>query len=179
MPRKQLTLFSESVAREFGGSLLLGRRKTVRPLDTRKSLHLVLKAVDSFKLLRNRSLVERNLRSYAKRFELQIYDLAVNADHIHLQIKFSRREDYVRWIRAVTGAIARKIAGLKWKLRPYSKILSWGKQFALVRRYILTNQNQGSLISDVIAHADHWELHLAELKAQLRPLGTRLVELVI
>lgn len=125
---KQLKLFSMKNTIEFGGSLLAGKRKTVRPFDSTKPLHLVLKATNPFALLQNRKGVEQIISKYATKLGIHVYDIAVNADHIHLVIR-GRRELYHRWIRAVTSVLVRKIAGLKWKFRPYTRIADWGRAF--------------------------------------------------
>lgn len=174
---RQLNLFKEKIQREFGGSLLLGKRKAARPIDTKKSIHLVLKAKNSFALLRNKKTVEETLRKYAQKFGLTIYALGVQADHIHLEIKVPSRELYVRWVRAITSVLVSKIKGLKWKLRPYTKILSWGKQFQKVKRYIFTNQKEGEFLAQAIATADDYDKELERIKAQLSRQFGPLIEL--
>ncbi|HMN68428.1 MAG TPA: hypothetical protein PKC28_07800 [Bdellovibrionales bacterium] len=51
---KQLNLFKEKRQIEFGGSLLVGKRRARRPIATKSPTHLVLKATTSFRLLRRR-----------------------------------------------------------------------------------------------------------------------------
>ena len=56
------------------------------------------------------------------------------------------RSDYVRFIRALTSIIAEKVrtkfAGLKqiFSLRPFTRILDWGKDFKYTQSYIYQNQ---------------------------------------
>lgn len=128
---KQLNLFSDKKEVQFGGSLIEGKRKTARPFDSTKPIHLVLKATNPFVLLKYRSEVEKVLKSYAAKIGIHIYDVAVNADHIHLVIR-GRRDFYLRWIRAVTSILVRRFIGLKWKFRPYTRIGAWGRGLAIL-----------------------------------------------
>lgn len=141
---KQLSLFNEIKVNHFGGSLLNGRRKTRRPFDSTKPIHLVLKATNPFVLLGHRHDVEMVLRKYAKKIGLQVYEVAVNADHIHLLIR-GRRELYLRWIRSVTSMLVRKFVGLKWKFRRYTRIGAWGRGMAILKRYMGKNRAEANL----------------------------------
>lgn len=151
---QQLTLFTEKAVTEFGGSLLKGHRKTKRPLATNKPIHLVLKTTSSFILLRNRKTVQATITRLAKRFGVTIYQVAVHADHVHLAIRIPQREAYTGWIRSLTGVMARRIPGLKFRFRPYTRIASWGKPFQIMKTYIQGNQREADFI--VQAH-DHVE----------------------
>ncbi len=143
---KQQKLFSEKIKNEFGGSLPKGKRKERRPLHSKLPAHLVLKATNTFVLVFNKTEVESLLQRYAKRFGVRIYDTGIHADHIHLSALFSCRESYVKWIRAVTSVLVQKFRGLRWKLRPYTRISKWGKAFARLRLYIGKNKDEGEMI---------------------------------
>lgn len=164
---KQLKLFAEKTITEFGGSLLKkGKRKTKRPLDLNKSLHLVLKASDSYKLLRNKTTVEQVISKYSEKLDVKVYSMATNADHVHLNVKFKSRVQYVAWVRAITSVLVQRVAGLKWKLRPYTRILSWGKQFTLVQKYILGNQKEGELVQHAISVTDFYDSYVEKIKSE-------------
>lgn len=138
----------------YGGSLLKGKRKSARPLDSKKPLHLVLKATNSFALLRNQKLIEQLNAKMSQRFGVKVYSIAVQADHIHLNISFASRRIYTMWIRALTGALARKIQKLKFKFLPFTRIGSWGRDFKTVQNYILKNRIEGDFLLTAHASAD-------------------------
>ena len=101
----QLKLFDEKTEKEFGGALNRGRRKSARPLDPTRPIHFILKATNSHELLANRVFVEEKARALAARFGVRVYALVVNADHVHMILKISRRDLYARWVRGLTGRL--------------------------------------------------------------------------
>lgn len=141
--------FINNYRAEFGGSLLKkGGRKTQRPLSTKCPIHLVLKSSERFRLFNPRNKqVDLLLRRQAARFQIQIFDFAVNWSHIHLLIQIPDRKNYVAFIRSFTAQLVRLFAqhmayplkGL-FELRPYTKILSWGRQFKNAFQYQKLNQ---------------------------------------
>ena len=101
---KQLKIkFAHSYKRQFGGELLIGKRRSQRPLSTKKPIHLVLrsKTVRLFKP-HNKSL-EKLIYRMAGKFNIRIYELAPNWNHIHAIVMIKDRNDYVRFIRALTS----------------------------------------------------------------------------
>ena len=133
--------------KEFGGDLNLGKRKNARPLSVKAPLHLNLKST-THRLFNpyNRTL-EKTLRSLAGKYHIKIYDLAFNWSHIHLVISIPSRDAYKEFIRTLTAALVRVLSkqkGLNLKglfdLCPYTKILSWGRQFENAVGYMTTNQ---------------------------------------
>jgi len=153
---QQLNLFKEIIAREFGGTLNKGRRKTARPLDTRRPLHLVLKSTSPFLLLRRCEEIEKEIRRMSHRFGVKIYRIAIHADHIHLCAQIPSRILYCRWIRGLTSNLARRVAGLKFALRPYSRIVTWGREFQIICSYIFANFREGDFILRCHLHMESW-----------------------
>ena len=144
---KQLKLkYKNNFKKQFGGELLRGRRKTQRPLSIKKPIHLVLRS-DTVNLFKptNTSLEKLTYR-IAGQFRIRIYDLSLNWNHIHAIIMIKDRNDYVRFIRALTSLISTKIKSkmndLKsvFSLRPFTRILEWGKDFKHTQSYIYQNQ---------------------------------------
>ena len=138
--------FTQDYKKHFGGSLLVGKRKSKRPLSTKHPMHLVLRS--SFKGIfnpSNRSLHEL-IHQQAKKFGIQIYDLALNWSHIHLLIRIQNRSDYLRFIRALTSIIAARAKEFdpKFKqiftIRPFTRILNWGRDFKNALNYQILNQ---------------------------------------
>lgn len=136
----------------FGGSLLRGKRKSRRPLCSKRAQHLVLKANDLQKrfpgvsFVRARAMVTKILKYQAEKHHVQVHALSVNWNHCHLAIKFQRREDYIRFIRAVTGHLTvslshffkKPLKGL-FDLRPYTRVVEWGRSYKNLLRYIQIN----------------------------------------
>lgn len=79
------------------------------------------------------------LKRQAKTFGVKIYSQSLQKDHWHLVIKITNRHMYIGFIRSLTGIIARQLGKGLWRLSPYSRIVSWGKDFAAVLDYILLN----------------------------------------
>jgi REP element-mobilizing transposase RayT len=141
--------FLKNYRKEFGGSLNVGKRKSRRPLSTKKPMHLILKSSRKKVFHPANKDLNEILRSDAKKFGIQIYDLAINWTHIHLLIKIPSREAYLRFIRSATSRFVTyfsqkagwSMRGL-FDLRPFTKILEWGKQFQNVIKYHVKNRLQ-------------------------------------
>lgn len=144
----QLSFFKFSP--DFGGSLLNGKRKEARPLSTKHPLHLILKsekARGTCSFINHRFAIELALAKAAAQFKVKIYDKAVSNDHIHMVIFFKSKETYKGFVRVLSAQIVRIIAE-KTKMplknfftqRPYTKILSWGRQFKTALEYQVLNQ---------------------------------------
>jgi REP element-mobilizing transposase RayT len=153
---KQFKLFKEKTNLSFGGSELKGRRKSARPLDSKRPTHIILKATNPYHLLRHRRIVNETIEQCSRKFGVRVYESAVQADHIHLGVKIPSRFLYRAWIRALTSILVRKVVGLKWHLRPYTKIGSWGRQFNTLIQYIRANQECGDFIFQAHECADDW-----------------------
>jgi REP element-mobilizing transposase RayT len=125
MRQKQLS-FNKSKKSDFGGSLLTSNPKEQRPLSTKKTIHLVLKSKVAFgqrSLLAPRFVDKVNfiVQSQARLCGVRIYSFVNVGNHIHLIVKITNRTLYKRFIRAVTGLIARLITN---KQRSQAKHLS-------------------------------------------------------
>lgn len=154
---KQQNLFIEKVPLSFGGSLLKGRRKARRPLDSKRPLHLILKAEESVILFRHVLKIEEIIRRQNQRFGVQQYSLAIHADHIHFVVKTPQREIYRRWIRALTGVLARKMK-IKWRLRPFTRLMCWGRDFINSLSYLRSNNLEASFILGAHRSVDQFKL---------------------
>jgi len=139
--------FLKDYKKDFGGSLLQGKRKSARPLSTKQPIHLVLKSTHSRPFHPNSRKLEKIFRAQASRYGIKIYDLALNWSHIHALITIPSRQAYQAFIRTLTAAIVRTISKLTgqslkglFDLRPFTRILSWGREFTSVRGYLELNQ---------------------------------------
>ncbi len=138
--------FLKDYKKEFGGSKLIGKRKSKRPLSLKAPLHLILKADQKGVFSPGNRSLERLIRRTAKKFRVQVDDLAINWSHIHFLIRIRDRQDYVRFVRALTSLLAQAVAhtrGLKGKLftlRPFSRIVTWGRDLKSILSYLQLNQ---------------------------------------
>jgi len=140
----------------FGGSLLKNSNaKIKRTLDSNKCLHIVLRsslAKGSRSMLNqnNKGKVYKIIQTQAKKVGIKIYRYANVGNHLHLLIKFSKRRFYIRFIRSITGLIARQIlkaeknnaaSNIKkfWDQRPFSRIVDWGTSYRIAKDYVTLN----------------------------------------
>ncbi len=148
---------------EHGGALSIKRRKTKRPIDIGKPIHIVLRsevAKGNRSLFRNSSLVNFIINRSAKHFRIKIYQRAVCSNHIHLLVKGKKRIDLQNFFRVLAGHSAQEIlrkyplekskvkkAGNAprkyirrfWELILYSRVVALGLDFKTVKNYIIQN----------------------------------------
>jgi REP element-mobilizing transposase RayT len=138
--------FSNNYKREFGGSLIIGKRKNKRPISTKHPLHIVLKASEKKLFKPHNSSLENLIRAQAKKFNIQLYELALNWSHIHLLVRIYERKDYIQFIRSLTSILVQKIKAVRpelnkiFNLRPFTRIISWGRDFKNALNYQILNQ---------------------------------------
>ena len=138
--------FMSDYKKQFGGELLIGRRKERRPISTKHPLHIVLRSnlAGAFSPC-NRSL-ELLVVAQARKFNIKIYNWSANWTHIHLLVKVQQREDYIKFIRALTAILtlrlrqADKLNGKLFDLRPFTRIVTWGRDFKNAFQYQTLNQ---------------------------------------
>jgi hypothetical protein len=102
----------------YGGELFRTRRgrSTPRPLDTRNTMHLVLrssKAVGewSFKRPKNERRIQEITDRFSEKYGVRIMSIGNVGNHLHFQIKLGSRFTYRPFIRAITAAIAMAVTG--------------------------------------------------------------------
>lgn len=157
-----LDLLNERAPRQFGGTLLKGNAKKARPLSTRLAVHLVLKSerahgTKSFLSARNVKKIDAVVRGQAKVFGVRIYHFVNVGNHLHLVLRLplgshrASRQYFFSFIRAVTGIIARHVLGAErsrgknlrfWQARPFTRLVSWGRDFNFVSRYMEKNRSE-------------------------------------
>ncbi|MAV92018.1 MAG: hypothetical protein CL676_11415 [Bdellovibrionaceae bacterium] len=123
---------------ECGGSLK-NTRKQQRTLSSKRPTHLVLKANRST-LFKNRDFIQRTMDRQARKFHHRILTSSIQKNHIHILIRFFDRASYIKFIRALTGLLARKLGRGLWKFRPFTKVLTWGRETWNVNNYIFKNE---------------------------------------
>ena len=126
----------------FGGELNFKKRKSRRPLDPKKPLHIVLRA-SSYKpcFLHRDPFINKVIQKWANRFAIKIYESSVNANHLHLVIGFKHRKLYQYFISALAGQIA-QLLKVKWEFRPFTRIIEWGRDLKNACAYVIKNQKE-------------------------------------
>ncbi len=97
-----------------GGSQRPSDRKYKRPLSTKDFTHLILrssraKGAQSLRSARNLKAIERIILRQAKLSRVNLDRFSINSNHLHLLISFKRREFYFKFVRAISGLIARQV----------------------------------------------------------------------
>lgn len=143
---KQLSIFKKEKS-DFGGSLSLGKRKSKRPLSTKKPMHLVLKsgkAKGAFAFRPSDQKMKMLVVKMANKFEIKLYTCSLNWSHAHLVIRIPGRRQYNSFIRALTGAMVLKLGAAKgfFTLRPFTKVGTWGRQMRNWLNYSDKNEMQ-------------------------------------
>jgi REP element-mobilizing transposase RayT len=148
---KQYSLF-QNAPPVHGGELAKGRRKNRRPLAKKRPIHLVLKAKREFG--QGRQAVVQETKRLAAKFGLKIYDLALAKDHLHLVLTIPSRKNYISFIRALTGLLARKLGKGIWLLLPFSRVSIWGKAYRELRKYLEQNRLEAAGVAPYKARTD-------------------------
>jgi len=134
--------FFGDTKRKFGGELLVGKRKTARPLSTKEPIELVLKSAGNNVFSPGDRRIENLFRRQASKYKIKLYRVSLVWNHVHLLIKISDRDDYKAFIRTVTAELVRLISRIRnvdltglFNLRPFTKIISWGREFRNMHEY--------------------------------------------
>lgn len=97
----------------------------------------------------------------SQRFGVKIYNIGVHADHIHLHVQFGSRQLYIKWIRGLTASLVKVISDLKWKFIPFTRIVSWGREFKKVSGYVDFNETEGNFLLNGYLRMEEWQKLLA------------------
>jgi len=138
----------------FGGALLKNSHaKIQRPISTKRTMHMVLRSSlckGKLSLLdsKNGPLVQKILKIQSKRHNVKIYKIGQAYNHIHLLLLPKTREGFIAFSRAITGLIPRYLLGAQrgrsqgkrfWDKRPWTRIISWGREFGGILKYLEMN----------------------------------------
>jgi hypothetical protein len=134
-----------------GGHLKNSNPKGARPISTKRSMHLVLRATRArgeFSLLKRDTQLRRLISNQGKAFGVKVYRQANGGNHLHLVVLPRSRKAFHGFIRAISGLIARAVLGVErghakglkfWDQRPFTRIIEWGKDYASVAQYLAQN----------------------------------------
>jgi len=139
-----------------GGDLRKGKRKTARPLDPRRPLHVTLRssrARGQWSLLRTglKGRLHALLVDLAERNGIRVYRYANVGNHLHLLVSFRSRSEFQRFLRSFAGRAAILATGARkgravngfWDKLAYSRVVGWGLDFLAVGRYLTKNFLEG------------------------------------
>lgn len=133
----------------FGGTYGKNKRKARRPLDFKKSTHLVLRLKENLpNLLSPRDLkLRQGFVQLAKKYEIRVYQLVFNHSHLHAVLLIPNRKAYVAFIREFSAKVVRYLSRvLKVKLqkifqnRPFTRIVTWGRAYQKILQYMKKNE---------------------------------------
>ncbi len=157
--------FDWKKSQAFGGAgKAKGNPRTARPVAVKRPMHLVMKSawikpatsnaggVTSLILIAGQ--IEKIARDVGNKTLVQLRDIAVAHDHVHLVIQPKSIYAYRRFIRALSGILARtilnaqkgrawrKASSLKhfWQARPFTRIVEWGKDYVGIKNYLIKNR---------------------------------------
>jgi hypothetical protein len=97
---------------------------------------------------KNARVVDKIIRRQAKLHLVRIYRIGQGHNHIHLLLLPRTREGFIAFSRAVAGLIPRALLkaekaspkGKKfWDQRAWTRIVSWGREFRSVAKYLEQN----------------------------------------
>ena len=160
--------------KDHGGSLAVRKRRSKRPLKLKQSHHITLKSHHAFgkrSLFRHKKLILSIIKKFSLRFNVKVYEYAIQGNHIHLLVKAQTRFELQNFFRVVAGHTAQQILKLHpfspggaptlphtreelairkkppclknqrkfWSLLLYSRVVTWGREFRTVARYIQRN----------------------------------------
>jgi REP element-mobilizing transposase RayT len=149
---------------EHGGSIK-NPQKRRRPIAIKNTMHLVLRSSQARKersFRRHQGAIDRILKSFAKKYHVELLSSANVGNHLHLHIRPDSRKSYQAFIRAITAAIMMRVTGFSrwqkkpegfqfWDQRPYSRIISTWREFLSLKRYVQVNKWEGSGVSRSVA----------------------------
>jgi REP element-mobilizing transposase RayT len=138
----------------FGGEHLKFKRKSQRPLDFKKTTHLVLRLKPLLPSLFNPR--DKNLRNgfckIANKYKIKVYQLVFNHTHLHAAILIPDRKAYTDFIRELTSkfvAYFSRTTKVRFKQiflnRPFTRIVEWGKAFQKLKKYMLKNEKESGV----------------------------------
>lgn len=160
--------FEKLKEKDFGGSLLKGNAREARPVSIKRPMHLVMrselaKGEHSFlcntqRKNRIKALIDRAALAHG----VKVYRYANGGNHLHLIVLPRSRVAFQRFIRTISGLIARltlKVergtalqssacasikanAGIKrkfWDARPFTRLLEWGRDYRQACAYVVQN----------------------------------------
>ncbi|MEO5668319.1 MAG: transposase [Bdellovibrionota bacterium] len=158
----------------FGGSLLKNSHpKTKRIFNPKLPLHVVLKSSKArgpLSLLNHSRRVTTILAEQAQRHHVQLLQVANAGNHLHLLLEARSREHVSNFLRAISGRIAQAVSPKDgfWDARPFSRIVSRGRELRNVARYLGMNSTEAAGLSRRQTRRIFQEIHDALRRGLIR-----------
>lgn len=137
---------------EHGGRVRAGRRKTRRPFDPKRPMHLVMRSSRargtwSFLHRRNKLGIHALLLDLCERYGVKLYRYENVGNHLHLIVRFPSRRELRAFLRVfaqrvmflVTGARKGEPRGRFFERIAYTRVVSWGREFKVLKNYLWKN----------------------------------------
>jgi len=142
----------------FGGATRAGKRKSQRPVVTKRPMHLVLKsslARGRYSLLHknNSKFISGLVASLSSRWSVRIFEFSNNGNHLHLLIQARDRKGFRGFVRGLSAMTVRHVTGCEkgrpfgktfWDSIPFTRIVAWGRSFLLAKNYVIQNQMEAA-----------------------------------
>jgi REP element-mobilizing transposase RayT len=139
-----------------GGEVNLGKRKTQRPVVPRKWMHLTLKSSlakgrYSFLNIKHRAKIQSLINSEARRNFITLAEGVNMGNHFHLKIKCQNRKTFQKFLRTITGKIARLVTGAKkgqpfgkkfWDKLAFTRVLTTSYEVWQLKAYFVANRTE-------------------------------------
>ena len=131
----------------FGGQHLINKRKSKRPLDSKKPMHLVLRLKEHLPSLFSPKdpVLKKGFHQVAAKYNIKTYLLVFNHTHVHAEILIPDRKSYVSFIRELTSKFVRyftRSTGIRFtkifENRPFTRIINWGRGVEIMNGYMLS-----------------------------------------
>lgn len=127
--------------------------KFERPFSPKHAMHFILKSSIargeySLALPQHSHWIREYLPTLAGKMKIKLFHWANSGSHLHLVLRAKTRSDLNCFIRTLSSQIVRKVLraekgrpkGIKfWSHRPYSRVLTWRREFNNVIRYVERN----------------------------------------
>jgi hypothetical protein len=144
--------WKNSSRKTHGGIYSTGKRKSKRPFDSKKPIHLVVRSSRavgsrSFWHPNNKSKVDSIVHKFAAQNGIKIFDYSNNGNHLHISLKAPDRRAFQKYLRTAAGLIPRLITKAKkgeprgkfWDALAFTRVADWGRSFNNLRAYIYRN----------------------------------------
>lgn len=127
--------------------------KFERPFSDRFAIHVTMRSQiatgdRSLTLPRTRNWLKGYVPALASRMRIQLYRWSINSSHLHIVLRAHDRKSFQSFLRTVASRTARFVLNAEkgrgkkirfWAKRPYSRLLTWGRELSNVIRYIGRN----------------------------------------
>ena len=130
-------------------------RRRARPFDKSKAMHIVMHThlKGAFHIRSIRTWLKGYVPLLAHKKGIRLYHFAIVSNHLHIVLRAGSKQALSIFLRVLAGVIARRVlradrgrkAQVKmWLKRPYSRVLSWGREFHNVLYYVHRNLLEAS-----------------------------------